>query len=94
MYITWKIVIDLHVYAWVQIHRIVNIKRVFFTYQWYFYKDVKNNKWVTFYEKYFYDQIIKYFHMELSYLDWFSTVVFQKKYAVVYNYIFLAMPLS
>ena len=34
-------------------------------------------------------RIIKYFHMEVSCLDWFSTVVFQKKYAVVYNYIFL-----
>lgn len=34
-------------------------------------------------------RIIKYFHMEVSCLDWFSAVVFQKKYAVVYNYIFL-----
>lgn len=88
MYITWKIVIDLHVYAWVQIHQIVNIKHVYFLYiNDNFYKVVQNNKWVTFYEKYFYNQNYKkYFHMEVSCLDWFSTKwYFKKKYAVVYN---------
>lgn len=77
-------------YAWVQIHQIVNIKHVYFLYiNDTSIKLLKITNGSHFMRNIFIIRIIKYFHVEVSYLDWFSTVIFQKKYAVVYNYIFL-----
>ena len=90
MYITLKIVIALQVYECVQINQIVNIKHVCFLYiNDTSIKLLKITNGSHFMRNIFIIRIIKYFHMEVSYLDWFSTVAFQKKYAIVYNYVFL-----
>lgn len=90
MCITLKIIIALQVYECVQIHQIVNIKHVCFLYiNDTSIKLLKITYGSHFMRNIFIIRIIKYFHMEGSYLDWFSTVVFQEKYAVVYNYVFL-----
>lgn len=70
MFVTLIVVIVLQVYAYVQIHQILNIKYMqFFVYQLYLCKVVKSNK-VKFYEiKYFYKQNGQYLYLKVDYFD-------------------------